>query len=218
MSLRTTWGRRSCAPAAKLTSNKQKDKNNLFISLIYNVRAKVRQNGETAKRRPENTRLFSVPRAPGEGLCPPSAVPLGCSLPCVKSVTCSVSVFSVAKIFPRRGVIPPWAWKFSSKGVEFFRESIKKRVEASFSAARHNNCVPRALWDNIGLRSHAKLCFCAEDSRGQCSAESTCRGVALIGRYSPPSRTFLSALGIPRSSPTDCRLRIRTLQKQTFIP
>ena len=159
MSLRTTWGRRSCALAAKLTSNKQKDKNNLFISLIYNVRAKVRQNGETAKRRPENTRLFSVTRAPGERLCPPSAVPLGCSLPCVKSVTCSVSVFSVAKIFPRRGdetprlgvsspkggVIPPWAWKFSSKGVEFFRESIKKRVEASFSAARHNNCVPRAL-------------------------------------------------------------------------
>ena len=120
MSLRTTWGRRSCALAAKLTSNKQKDKNNLFISLIYNVRAKVRQNGETAKRRPENTRLFSVTRAPGERLCPPSAVPLGCSLPCVKSVTCSVSAFSVAKIFPRRGDATPKEWRCSSMGMEIF--------------------------------------------------------------------------------------------------
>ena len=36
MSLRVTLGNRSCAEATQLINNKQRDKNNLFISFSYN--------------------------------------------------------------------------------------------------------------------------------------------------------------------------------------
>lgn len=49
MSLRITLDRRSCADAAKLINNKQRDKNNLFIVFNYIAATKLLQKSEMRK-------------------------------------------------------------------------------------------------------------------------------------------------------------------------
>ena len=51
MSLRITLGRRSCADAAKLTNNKQRDKNNLFIVFNYIAATKIRKKYDKTKNK-----------------------------------------------------------------------------------------------------------------------------------------------------------------------
>ena len=51
MSLRITLDRRSCADAAKLTNNKQRDKNNLFIVFNYIAATKILKKSDKTKKK-----------------------------------------------------------------------------------------------------------------------------------------------------------------------